>query len=98
METNRHSYLATLAVVFLGILWSHIMSVETTERVHIQRYVYPRTCSYWEINWTVEEAFSYPVSSHIRLKLDSIPTAVMSTVIFHNVAKVLQGGIHNLQP
>ena len=35
MEMNRHSYLATLAVVFLGILWSHIMSVETTERGHI---------------------------------------------------------------
>ena len=57
----------------------------TRERVFIERLI-------------VEEAFSYPVSSHIRLKLDRIPTAVMSTVIFHKVAKVLQDGIHNLQP
>ena len=35
MEMNRYSSLPTLAVEFLGILWSHIMSVETTQRGHI---------------------------------------------------------------
>ena len=97
MKMNRHSYLATVAVVFLGILWSHIMSLETTERVHTTLCL-PENVHLLRDYWTVEEAFSYPVSSHIRLKLDRIPTAVMSTIIFHNVAKVLQDGIHNLQP
>ena len=57
----------------------------TRERVVIERLI-----GQWKMR--------FPILSHpIRLKLDRVPTVVMSTAILHNVVKVLKDCMHNLQ-